>query len=61
MNSISMVPKSVVGSEEANELIANVRSGIVPVGTARDWIAELRREGLTKLAVEISARLPTSQ
>lgn len=58
MISIDRVPASLDGYEEANELLHDVYAGVVLVEEAQRWIAELRREGLGKLAAEISVRLP---
>lgn len=58
MISVNRVPAFLDGYEEANELLHDVYAGVVLVEEAQRWIAELEREGLGKLAAEISVRLP---
>lgn len=58
MITIDKVPATLDGYEEANELLHDVYAGVVSVEEARRWIAELKREGLAKLAAEVAIRLP---
>ncbi|RYE51120.1 MAG: hypothetical protein EOP21_02200 [Hyphomicrobiales bacterium] len=59
MKTLSDVPETLDGHEEANELLGNVYAGMAAVGEARRWIAELQREGLAQLAQEVERRLPS--
>ena len=58
---IQQVPMSVLGSQEANEVLNAVACGITSVLQAKLWADELRAEGFAVLAREVELRLPVWQ
>lgn len=58
---IQYVPISVLGSQEANELLDEVASGMTSVQQLKLWADELRAEGFAVLAKEVELRLPVWQ
>jgi hypothetical protein len=58
---IQYVPISVLGSQEANELLDEVASGMTSVHQLKLWADELRAEGFAVLAKEVELRLPVWQ
>lgn len=52
---------SVLGSQEANEMLNAVACGMTSVLQAKLWADELRAEGFAVLAREVELRLPVWQ